>query len=166
MRPLEEDAKETQQPVLDDKLLPYDSLADDLKGAVDAEGEEEVENALAQVERGEARPLDLLHWIDEVRDPEAEYEVEEEPAEGFMHDFEYDSEVGDSNMIDPDAVGDAQQAAGGTEESSFDDSADADYVFSAVKRRNVAEDDDDEPTDDDKPKTDEKKPDKKKSKKA
>ena len=165
MRPLEEDAKETQQPVLDEKLLPYDSLADDLKGAIDAEGEEQVQYALDQVERGEARPLDLLHWIDEVRDPEAEYEVDEEPPEGFMHDFEYDSEAGDSNMIDPDAVGDAQQAAGGTEERSFDDFADADYVFSAVKRRNLG-DAEDEPTDDDDPKPDEKKPDKKKSKKA
>ncbi len=142
-RPLESDAQETQQRTPAETALDYSTLEHDLLGARDAEGDEEVGHALSQVETGEARPEDLLAWIDEIRNSQAETDpdAETEPPIGFMHDFEFDSEMGDSNLVDPDAVGDAAQAAAPVE-PSFDSSADADYVFSAVRRRNLGDGDD------------------------
>lgn len=69
-------------------------MQDELAGAVQAAGPEEVGAAIGQVLSGEARPEALLEWIDDLRDPERHVDVTEPGDEqtGIVPDFVADTE--------------------------------------------------------------------------
>ena len=117
--------------------LGFDRIEADLKGAIQAVGEDEVAAALAQVATGQARPEELLAWIDELRDPELESHAQEETPLGFLHDFEADTEIAageteaKADTVDADeAVADQVGSGSG---GGFAEDDDAHYLFSAVR---------------------------------
>lgn len=110
-------------------------------------GEREVEEAVAQVVSGKAEPEALLAWIDDVRSlrprpPGADVAADDEPALGFLHDFDADTEMAYEDTIGgPEApeADDAPQVA--TAPAFFD--TDPDYFFSATRRKAALGEDDD-----------------------
>lgn len=134
-RPLEEHYEDRHQKVEKPTALDMENLDKDLKGAIDSEGAEVVADALKQLATGAAHSHELMAWIDDLRDPDRH-----EPApvvpDGFLHDFEADTEIAADVGDDAPPV-----AADNTDTSGGDD--DADYFFSAVRKRQLAEDGDD-----------------------
>lgn len=100
----------------------FESLPDELEGAVKAEGIDEVEEAMAEVVTGVAQPEALLEWIDDLRDPEEQVETEDDNLErSFTMDF----------------VPDTARDGGATESPPGED-----YMFFSANRRGPLDDDD------------------------
>lgn len=100
----------------------FDQLPDELVGAVRAEGEERVAEAVLEVQAGVAQPEALLEWIDDLRDPEEQVATEDDNLErSFTMDFI------------PDTARDSA-----TESPPGDD-----YMFFSANRRDGGGDDDD-----------------------
>lgn len=150
-RPLEENYEDHHQKVEDPTALDMENLDKDLKGAVDSEGAEVVGDALTQLAQGHAHAHELMAWIDDLRDPDR-HDPEPVVPDGFLHDFEADTEFAAGKLEVPtDAT---PPAAPDIEDTGAGDD-DADYFFSATRKRKPGEDDEDG---DDKPVEGEAKP--------
>jgi len=124
-----------------------DELRRDLHGAALAAGQDDVEQALQEIATGKAKPEALMWWIDDLRDPERHEQPESvaDLQEGIVPDFIADTEFAGGGLDVHDEI-DADEAVffSGTEQAEVPDSdADADYFFSAVRKRNRGDDDDD-----------------------
>ena len=144
-RPLNEDF-EAEQNVEAPTMLEMENLEQDLKGAIETEGADTVQDAIAQVANRTAPPEALMAWIDEMRDPEIHPAQDLEPATGFIHDFEADTVKAGGTLAVHDEAGDDVPAADktpGTGGGDDDDDA-SDYLFSATRRRRAEDEEDDE----------------------
>jgi len=141
-RPLDEDF-ESEQNAEAPTMLEMEGLEQDLKGAAETEGADVVADALAQVAHRTAPPEALMAWIDELRDPEIHPVQDVEPATGFIHDFEADTEMAGGTLAVHDEGGDDVPVADKVPGAGAGDDDDAsDYLFSATRRRRAEEDDD------------------------
>ncbi len=140
-RPLIEDYEDSRQKVEDPTMLDLESLDTDIKGAVDSEGAEVVADALAQIATGHAHNQELLAWIDDLRDPRLRAPEPVVP-DGFLHDFEADTEYAGGALDDPNGVQDDPPPVSTetTDTSGGDDDA---YFFSATRKRKLEGDEDD-----------------------
>jgi hypothetical protein len=152
-RPLEEHYEEKHQKVEDPTALDMEDLDKDLKGAVDSEGAEVVADALAQMAEGTAHSHELMAWIDDLRDPDR-HDPEPVVPDGFLHDFEADTELAASALEVP--TDDIPPAAPEIEDTAGGNDDDADYFFSATRKRKLGEGDEEDG--DDKPVEGEAKP--------
>jgi len=101
----------------------FDQLDDELKGAVRAEGDDQVNEAVYEVQTGVARPEALLEWMDDLRDPEEQYATEDDNLErSFTMDF----------------IPDTARDNAATENPPGDD-----FMFFSANRRDNSGDDDD-----------------------
>lgn len=120
LKPKEQETEEGMAKAPD---VQFDKLGDDLEGAKRAEGEEDVEHALAEVQVGIARPEALLEWIDDLRDTEKKAVPEDDNLErSFTMDF----------------IPDTARDNAATESPPGDD-----YMFFSANRRDAGGDDDD-----------------------
>ena len=141
-RPLVEDYEDSHQKVEGPTQLDMENLENDLKGAVDTEGPEIVADALAQLATGHAHSQELMAWIDDLRDPTPR-DPEPVTPDGFLHDFEADTERAGGALDDPTGMQDDAPpiATDHTDTSGGDDD---DYFFSATRKRKLGGDDDDD----------------------
>lgn len=139
-RPLEENYEEHHQKVEDPTALEMENLDRDLKGAVDTEGTEVVIDALTQLATGHAHSHELMAWIDDLRDPDRQ-DPEPQLPEGLLHDFVADTELSAGALEVPGGGDDAPPVATENTDTSTDD---ADYFFSATRKRKLEEDGEDE----------------------
>ena len=145
-RPLDEDY-EAHQDIEAPSELEMENLAADLKAAEQTEGVEAVDDALAQVANRTAPPEALMAWIDEMRDPELLPAQDVEPATGFIHDFEADTEFagGSLDVHRDDGNGDDPSAAADKVATPYNDDDASDYMFSTTRRRRAEDDDEGSP---------------------
>jgi len=143
-RPLNEDF-EAEQNVEAPTMLEMENLEQDLQGAAETEGADVVRDALAQVTHRTAPPEALIAWIDELRDPEIHPVQDVEPATGFIHDFEADTEMAGGTLAVHDGDGEDLPVADEVPHAGGGDDDDAsDYLFSATRRRRAEDEEDDE----------------------
>ena len=144
-RPLVEHYEDSHQKVESPTpMLELEDLDKDLKGAVETEGPEVVADALAQIAAGSAHSKELMAWIDDLRDPDRHDPAAPVIPDGFLHDFEADTERAGGALDDPKNMeGDAPPvaAADNTDTSGGNDD---DYFFSATRKRKLEGDEDDE----------------------
>ena len=168
-RPLDE--QRDNEPHLEKpSSLELENLPRDLMGAADAEGKDEVKIAVTQVAVGRADHKELLAWIDDIRESEHHHgdqketeQQEVEKRDGFLHDFQADTEIAAGEVDAPpvDATDSPNEKA---RVLGVDD--DFDMMFPGTRRKKKGDEDDDDESDDSAataPKTEEKKA---KSKKA
>ena len=129
--------------------LEMEKLPQDLYGATLAEGTEEVEAALAQVETHRARPQELLAWIDDVRDRESDgdsehQETDELAKSTLAEEFQPDSTFAAGDVDNPPSAGpedDRPQAAATAALFGLDD--DLDFMFPGRRKRHGDDEDKD-----------------------
>jgi len=132
--------EDVEQPGPDSAREDYnrEEFQEDLRGAVDAAGAGEVADAVAQVARGDAKPEALMWWIDELRDADRHDQPDDiaDRQEGIVPDFIPDTQRagGAQDVHDPHAT-DARDDATAASETATASEEDADYFFSAVRKR-------------------------------
>ncbi len=100
----------------------FEQLNDELKGAERAEGEDQVKEALLEVQAGVAQPEALLEWMDDLREFERQEQREDDNLErSFTMDF----------------IPDTARDNAATESPPGDD-----YMFFSANRRTPQGDDD------------------------
>lgn len=155
-RPLVADYKDSHQQVEDPTQLDTEKLGTDITSTIAAEGHEIVADAIGQLASGHVNSQELMAWIDDLRDPDLK-DPEPVVPDGFLHDFEADTERAGGSLDEPSATDDdAPPAATETTDTSGGD--DDDYFFSTTRKRNVGEDDGDDEGDGEKPADGEVKP--------
>jgi hypothetical protein len=126
--------------------LDLESLQDDLIDAAHSEGGDRVYEAIEQVQIGEARPQELLEWIDDIR----EFERIQKPGDdhietGFLQDFQADSVLAAGEIEGPPPYEHFDNESGRPESQAAALGVDDDlYMFSATRRKRGDEDDDGE----------------------
>ncbi len=156
-RPLLKDYADSHQQVEDPTQLDVEKLDSDIKGTKTAEGRELMNDALAQLASGHVNSQELMAWIDDLRDPDLKDPAPEIP-DGFLHDFEADSEFAGGALEDPSGKADDAPPPVAADNTDTSGGNDDDYFFSATRKRNLAEDDGDEDGDGEAPKDGEVKP--------
>lgn len=140
-RPLVEHYKDTHQQAEDPTQLDMEKLDKDLKGTRAAEGTEVVTEALAHLATGHVNSQELMAWIDDLRDPDLK-DPEPVVPDGFLHDFEADTEFAGGALEDPSGKADDSPPAPGAENTDTSGGNDDDYFFSTTRKRNLGDDDD------------------------